>query len=197
MQAVTKQTFLFLLFSVMIFAGFAQGKIAVSTEKSTIEWIGRKVLSQHNGNVKLQSGTISLKNGVLNGGTFVMDMNSITCADIENPDYNQKLVGHLKNEDFFNVAKFPTATVVIKKVFKVTGQPNVYKVTADLTIKGITKSITFPATVKMTGKALTANAKITIDRTLWDIKYGSASFIEGLGDKAIKNEIELNVNLAN
>lgn len=197
MQAVTKQTFLFLLFSVMTFAGFAQGKITVSTEKSTIEWIGRKVLSQHNGNVKLQSGTISLKNGVLNGGTFVMDMNSITCADIENPDYNQKLVGHLKNEDFFNVAKFPTATVVIKKVFKVTGQPNEYKVTADLTIKGITKSITFPATVKMTGKALTANAKITIDRTLWDIKYGSASFIEGLGDKAIKNEIELNVNLAN
>jgi polyisoprenoid-binding protein YceI len=81
-------------------------------------------------------------------------------------------------------------------VLKYTKKVNSYNLTADLTIKGITKSITFPATFKMVGNKFEGVAKITIDRTLWDIKYGSSNFFEGLGDKAIKNEIELSVVLA-
>lgn len=169
----------------------------INTEKSTIDWIGKKVLGQHNGKVKIQSGTINTKNGVLTGGNFVIDMKSITNEDITDPDYNKKLIGHLNSEDFFNVAAFSTANVKITKVLKLTNKPNSYNLTADLTIKGITKSITFPATFsKSAGNGFEGNAKITIDRTLWDIKYGSSNFFEGLGDKAIKNEIELNVKLA-
>lgn len=171
--------------------------VAVNTEKSSINWVGKKVLGQHNGKVKIQSGTIGTKNGVLTGGSFVIDMKSITCDDLTDADYNKKLVSHLNSADFFNVAEFPTANVKITKVLKLTKKAYSYNLTADLTIKGITKSITFPATFKVTGNNIDGKAKITIDRTLWDIKYGSSNFFEGLGDKAIKNEIELSVNLAN
>lgn len=170
--------------------------VLINTDKSDIDWVGKKVLGQHNGKVKLKSGTITTKDGVLGGGEFVIDMTTITCADLKDELYNKKLIGHLNSMDFFNVAEFPTATVKITKVLKVTGKANSYSVTADLTIKGITNSITFPATFKAVGKGFEGNATITIDRTLWDIKYGSSNFFEGLGDKAIKNEIELNVNLA-
>ena len=168
----------------------------VNSEKSTISWVGKKVLGQHNGKVKIQSGTISTKNGVLAGGSFVIDMKSITNDDLTDADYNKKLIGHLTSTDFFNVAEFPAANLKITKVLKLTNKANTYNLTADLTIKGITKSITFPATFKAAGSGFEGNAKITIDRTLWDIKYGSSNFFEGLGDKAIKNEIELNVYLA-
>ena len=123
-------------------------------------------------------------------------MKSITCDDITDADYSKKLVGHLNSTDFFNVSEFPTANVKITKVLKLTNKPNTYNLTADLTIKGITKSITFPATFKARGQGCEGNARITIDRTWGDSKYGSYNFFEGLGDKAIKNEIELNVNLA-
>ncbi len=169
---------------------------AVNTEKSSIGWVGKKVLGQHNGKIKLQSGTFSTKNGVLTGGSFVIDMNTITNEDIKDADFSKKLIGHLNSTDFFNVREFPTADVKITKVMKLTNKADSYNLTADVTIKGITKSITFPATFKGAGNGFNGNAKITIDRTLWDIKYGSSNFFEGLGDKAIKNEIELNVNIA-
>ncbi len=170
--------------------------IDINTEKSTIDWIGKKVLGQHSGKVKIQSGTVNAKNGVLGGGSLIIDMTSIICEDLSDADYNKKLIGHLNSTDFFNVAAFPTATLKITKVLKLTNKPNTYNLTADLTIKGITNSITLPATFKAVGGNFEGSAKITIDRTLWDIKYGSSNFFEGLGDKAIKNEIELNVNLA-
>lgn len=169
---------------------------SINTEKSTIDWVGKKVLGQHNGKIKLQSGSITTKNGVLTGGSFVIDMNTITNEDIKDADFSKKLIGHLNSTDFFNVREFPTAEVKITKVMKLTNKANSYNLTADLTIKGITKSITFPATFKGVGNGFIGNAKITIDRTLWDIKYGSSNFFEGLGDKAIKNEIELSVNIA-
>ena len=130
--------------------------VGINTEASNIKWIGKKILGQHNGQVKIQSG-------------------------------------HLTSSDFFNVEAFPTATLKITKVLKNTKIANTYNLTANLTVKGITKSITFPATFKKVGNVFEGNAKITLDRTKWDIKYGSSSF---LGDKAIKNEIELNVNIA-
>lgn len=168
----------------------------VNTDKSTIDWVGKKVLGQHSGKVKIQSGSIITKGNVFTGGSFVIDMKSITNEDLTDADYNKKLIGHLSSSDFFNIEQFPTANVKITKVLKLTNIQNSYNLTADLTIKGITKSITFPATFKATGNIFEGNAKITIDRTLWDIKYGSSNFFEGLGDKAIKNEIELNVYLA-
>jgi len=182
----------------MVAAGNTGGvvSVTVNTASSTIDWIGRKVVGQHNGKIKIQSGHLLTKDGVLTGGNITIDMKTITCEDLTDPDYNKKLIGHLTSADFFSVSKFPTALLNITRVLKLTNRPNEYTVTADLTIKGITKSITFPATFKAAGNSFEGNASITIDRTLWDIKYGSSSFFDGLGDKAIKNEFELNVNIA-
>jgi polyisoprenoid-binding protein YceI len=181
----------------------AQKSVAVNinTEKSSLGWLGKKVIGQHNGKVSLTSGTVFVNKGTLTGGEFVINMESITCDDIENPDYNKKLIGHFNSTDFFNVAEFPTAKLKITKVLAnitkgSTAAPTNYTITADLTIKGITNSISFPATFKATGSSFEGNATFTIDRTLWDIKYGSSNFFEGLGDKAILNEIEFTVNLA-
>ena len=170
--------------------------VGINTEASNIKWIGKKILGQHNGQVKIQSGTLTVKNNAISGGEFTIDMKSITCDDLTDADYNKKLIGHLTSSDFFNVEAYPTATLKITKVLKNTKIANTYNLTANLTVKGITKSITFPATFKKVGNVFEGNAKITLDRTKWDIKYGSSSFFEGLGDKAIKNEIELNVNIA-
>jgi len=169
---------------------------SINTTSSYVGWLAKKIVGEHSGKVKFQDGTISTKNGVLTGGSFTVDMKSITCDDIKDIDYNKKLIGHLNSTDFFNVYEYPSATIKVTKVLKLTKKINTYNLTADLTIKGITKSITFPATFKTVGKTFEGVAKITIDRTLWDIKYGSSNFFEGLGDKAIKNDVEMNVFFA-
>lgn len=169
---------------------------SVDVSKSYVGWLAKKVVGQHNGKVKLQEGSILTKDGILAGGSFVIDMNTISCDDLTDPDYNGKLIGHLNSKDFFDVNGFETATLKITKVLKVTNKLNTYNLTGDLTIKGITNSITFPATFKAVGKGFEGVANITMDRTMFDIKYGSSNFFEGLGDKAIKNEVELNVVLA-
>jgi polyisoprenoid-binding protein YceI len=102
-------------------------------------------------------------------------------------------VGHLKNEDFFNVAKFPKSTFEVISVTPKAGDE--YLVKGKLTIKGITNDVEFPATIKNDGKKLTATAKIIVDRTKYDIRYGSSSFFDNLGNKAISNEFELDLNL--
>lgn len=178
----------------LAFAGnnlFAQ-TFKADPSKSTIAWVGKKVTGQHNGEVKLSSGTITLDGDAVKSGTFEVDMNSLTVKDLEG-EYNAKLVGHLKNDDFFAVDKFPKATLVIKEAKKEANGS--YTVKGDLTIKGVTKPITFPATIKTTGGTLTATATIVVDRTLYDIRYGSKSFFDNLGDKAIDNEFTLTATI--
>jgi len=166
----------------------------IDVSKSYVSWLSKKVVGQHNGKVKLQSGSVTTKDGgVLTGGEFTIDMKTITCEDLTDQDYNKKLIGHLNSSDFFDVNDHPTATLKVTKVLKLTNKANSYNLTGDLTIKGITKSITFPATFKGVGKTFEGAATITIDRTAFDIKYGSSNFFEGLGDKAIKNDVELKV----
>lgn len=186
---------LFILFALS--TAIAQPRLLkVNTEKSTINWVGKKILGQHEGVLKLSDGNVVMNNEILGGGEFVIDMTSIVCTDISDEDMKAKLIGHLKSDDFFSVEKNPTATLKITKVLKLIDQPTgSYEVTADLTIKGITQSIEFPVDVVNKGKYYTANAKITIDRSKWDVRYGSTSFFDNLGDKAIKNEIEFVVML--
>lgn len=175
------------------FTTAATSEFEVDTQKSTIGWIGRKVTGSHNGAIALSSGKLDWDGTTLKGGSFDIDMNSITCADITDAGTNQKLVGHLKADDFFGTEKYPKASFVITKVSpKATNQ---YLVDGKLTIKGITKAVQFPATVQATGNQLKATAKILVDRTQYEIKYGSGSFFDDLGDKAIDNEFELNVAL--
>jgi polyisoprenoid-binding protein YceI len=169
-------------------------KVSVNTENSTIKWIGSKVASSHEGTVNIQRGILMINHGTLVGGQFIIDMNSILCSDMEGRR-KQRLEMHLKNEDFFDVEQFPLATINITNAIKEKGGGNSYKIVATLTIKGITHPVAFDANVTINGLNFLATAKIEIDRTKWDIKYGSGSFFENLGDKMILDEIQFDVYL--
>lgn len=165
----------------------------VDTKSTTATWLAKKVTGQHNGTVDVSKGSFTSDGKNLTGGSIVFDMTTIKNVDLTDPAYNAKLVGHLKSADFFAVDKNPTSSFELTKA--VLKEGNNYEVTGKLTIKGITNEITFPAMIKMDAKTLVAVAKIMVDRTKYDIKYGSASFIEGIGDKAINDEFELDVNV--
>jgi len=162
--------------------------VKIDASKSSINWLAKKVTGQHSGTVNLKDGALVFQGKKLVGGTFTADMTSLTSTDLTG-EYLGKLNGHLKSEDFFSTAKFPTATLVFKKIGAKSA--NVYTVTADLTIKGITNPVTFDITTT----ANSATTKFMVDRTKYEIKYGSKSFFESIGDKAIDNEFELTVNL--
>ncbi len=169
---------------------FADKTHSVDTAKSKVEWLGTKVTGKHNGDIKFKSGKVVVDdNGVLKSAEFVVDMNTINTKDLEG-EWKDKLDGHLKNEDFFNVAKYGTSTLKLKKVNSKKG--NVFNVAADLTIMGKTNPVTFDVTLK----DKTAKGSLTFNRTKWGIKYGSGSFFKGLGDKMIHDEIKLDFNVA-
>lgn len=170
------------------FTTLNEGDKKVKTESSKVVWKGYKVTGSHEGVINMTSGTLSFKNDQLTDGSFVIDMTSITNTDMQG-EYKGKLEGHLKSDDFFGVAQYPTATLDFKKV-KANGK-NSYTVTGDLTIKGKTNSITF--TMSVYGNK--ASASLKIDRTKFGVQYGSTSFFEGLKDKAIYDEFDLVVDL--
>jgi len=159
----------------------------VDTEQSSIDWIGRKVTGEHNGKIKITSGEVVVNGNAIKGGSFVMDMTSITSD-------SERLTGHLKNDDFFSVEKNPTSKFVITKVTSAGAER--INITGNLTIKGITESITFPASVKKEGNAIVAVAKnVLVNRAKFDIRYGSKTFFNDIGNKAIDDNFELAINL--
>jgi len=170
---------------------------SVDTKATTATWLGKKVAGQHGGKINVSKGSVINDHSTITGGSIEFDMNSITCTDLTDKEWNDKLIGHLKSDDFFSTAKNPTAKFEITKVAPIaTLKPdNDFNVTGKLTIKGVTNEITFPAKIKMDEKTMVVIAKIIINRTKFDIKYGSASFFESIGDKAISDDFELNVNL--
>ncbi|MFC4213515.1 YceI family protein [Pedobacter lithocola] len=184
---------IFLLVAVVALSAFTNPKKPVTytadASKSTITWVGKKVTGSHNGTIDLKSGSLNVDGKKVIGGTFTIDMNSIKDAD-----GSAKLEGHLKADDFFGVAKFPTSTFVITKV---AGSGTSLVVSGNLTIKGITKPLSFPATVAVNGDGTVSAlaGKITVDRTKYDIRYGSKSFFDSIGDKAIDDNFELSVKL--
>jgi len=166
--------------------------VRVNTENSTVKWKGSKISSSHEGTVNILKGNLNIDHGTLVAGQFSIDMQSLATTDMSE-EYNKKLDGHLKNEDFFNVSEFPTASITI--INAVRGSGNSYKIMANLTIKGITHPISFAADVNVNGKNFLATAKIKIDRTKWDIKYNSGNYFKDLGDKLILDEIEFDIFL--
>lgn len=162
----------------------------VDLEKSTLTWSAKKVTGGHNGTVELQSGELLADGKKLTGGKFVINM-----ATIKDADKSARLENHLKADDFFGVDKFATSTFVIKKVIAAGG--NKVNVTGDLVIKGITNSITFPATVVLSSDGtLTATAdKVIVDRTKFGIKFRSKGMFPDIGDKMIYDEFELSIKL--
>lgn len=164
------------------------GKKEVKPEASRIAWKAYKVTGSHHGTIDLNSGALVFDNDQLTGGEFEVQMTSLISTDLEG-DSKGKLEGHLKSDDFFGVENHPTSTLVFTKV-EPSGK-NSYEVTGDLTIKGITKPITFD--VSIYGSKATATMKI--DRSEYNVRYGSGSFFENLGDKTIYDEFDLVVDL--
>ena len=170
------------------FTTIEKEKKDIKTDKSKVVWKGYKVTGSHEGTIGIQSGALVFEDDKLTGGEFVIDMTTINTTDLEG-EYKGKLEGHLKSDDFFGIANHPKATLVFTKVMA--SGKNIYNVTGDLTIKGKTNPINF--VISIYGNKATASLKV--DRTKYDVKYGSSSFFDGLKDKAIYDEFDLVTDL--
>jgi polyisoprenoid-binding protein YceI len=159
----------------------------MKVKESTITWKGKKIFGSHYGSINLKEGSMILDGDKITSGKFVIDMTSIVVEDLKG-DNKQKLEGHLKSDDFFGVENHPTSTLVIKSGNKT---EEGYYINGDITIKGTTEPISF--LLKMNGNMATANLKI--DRTKFNVRYGSGSFFSNLGDNTIYDEFELDVTL--
>ena len=176
----------------LLFGALATGSIrttSINVEKSVINWKGYKVLGSHTGTIQVKSGNLDWEDDKLIGGSFEIDMNTIACTDLEG-EYAGKLVGHLKSDDFFGAAKYPMAKFEITNVVS-RGKTGDYKVMGNLTIKESTQPVSFNAMVK-DGMA---SGKMTIDRSKFNVRYGSGSFFDNLGDNTIYDEFDIEVNL--
>ncbi|MEW4922848.1 YceI family protein [Algibacter sp. 2305UL17-15] len=169
-------------------------KYTVDTDASAIEWKGFKPTGTHNGTIKLDSGVFALNGNTIESGSFLIDMKSITVLDIpaEEKD-NAKLTGHLKSPDFFDVENHPSSAFEVTGVSEAEGKT---MLSGNLTIKGVKNNITFPVSVTETGNAVSLTSEtFTIDRSKWNVKYGSKSFFDNLGDKFINDDIELKIDV--
>lgn len=185
------------LFIFLSFASVAQKtgveKIDIDITQSKLEWTGKKLGGEHYGEIQLSSGNLTFTKNKLTGGSFEMDMTSITCADITDTKSNKRLVDHLKSEDFFSVVRFPKSSFVITKVEPTSATE--YSVTGNLTIKGKTNPITFTAKVNSINNQTVAKATLTFDRSKYDVKFGSQSFFENLGEKLVYDDVDMIVKL--
>ena len=172
----------------------SQGSDTLWVDKlnSNVQWIGRKVTGEHSGRIQLAGGFIVKGDGKLNSGEILMNMQSITVDDIEDPKWNQKLVDHLKNDDFFNSEKYPTAKFVFSE-FKGKGADTHVK--GNMTIRDKTVALNFVLNTVIDADSSYASGSINIDRSLFGVKYGSGSFFKGLGDEMIMDEFSLNFKL--
>lgn len=180
---------------------------AIDKTASSLKWEGYKPTGEHYGTVDITSGELMVKEGNLVGGEFVIDLTSINVLDIEDPGMNARLTNHLKSADFFEVENYPEARFEITEVTPVTGAPAdpgmekgeiepTHKVTGNLTVKGISKSIAFNANVDMTeGEFNALTNMFFLDRTEWDVKFKSKKIFANLKDDFINDEMGITIKL--
>lgn len=187
-------TFLSSIMAFMVLVAFtpiseSDGFYRIDNKASKVNWVGSKITgSSHTGTVNIMEGGLQIANGAISGGKFTIDMSTITVTDLDG-GMKGKLESHLKNDDFFSVEKFKTANLAI---ISATDD----KIKGNLTIKGITNEVEFPYELTLTADgSLKATANIEVDRTKFDVRYGSDSFFDNLGDKAIDNTIKFDVEL--
>ena len=177
------------------------GETVALDSGSTVAWRGFKtyVQSEHLGTVNVQEGAFEVADGKLVGGTITIDMNSITCTDLEDEGKRGYLEGHLKSQDFFFVDSFPTAVFEIVEVLEPSEATKYSTVTGNLTLRGTTNSITFPADVVVGEEGVKFMAPtFSIDRTLWGAKFhdrDDATIAESLKDDLIDHSIELTIKV--
>ncbi len=179
-----------------VVGAMTDGNYSVNTDTSVLKWTGEFVtgLTKEEGTIKIKSGEVVVEGGLITSGSFEIDMETI--ADNEN---KEKLIQHLRSDDFFSVATYPTAKFEITSFAPVNEQTAVsgrYVVGGNLTVKGITKPISFLATISTTDTEINSSSSFAINRADWDVKYGSTSFFEGLGDKAIRDAVQIDLELS-
>jgi polyisoprenoid-binding protein YceI len=168
-------------------------KFKIQQTSSTVNWTGKKILGLHTGNINIADGFIEMTDNNIAGGEIEIDMTSIVITDIEDKKTNQGFLAHLLNDDFFSVDKFKIAKLVINGTSKI--ENNKSKIEGTLTIKGITHPVSFMATVEVFTNTLHSLGELVIDRTLYNIRYGSGKFIENLGDNLIYDDFVLQFKL--
>jgi polyisoprenoid-binding protein YceI len=169
----------------------------IDNKSSSLEWTGKKLTGEHTGSIHLTSGTVEVQNNVIKGGKFEIDMTSIDDKDLTG-EWKAKLEGHLKSADFFDVAKFPKATFVITSVNPISAPKEggfTHTVKGNLTIKDKTNEIVFDAIVKAESSKIACVGTATVDRSKFDVKYGSKTFFAEIGDKMIYDEFQLKFNV--
>ncbi|GHE43400.1 YceI family protein [Sphingobacterium griseoflavum] len=184
-----KKTTLFLAIFFAITSALAQKtNFNIDKDASSIKWVAKKIVGGHEGTIQIKNGTLQTDKNKIIGGEFIIDMHSLVCTDAP------KLTNHLKNEDFFDVSQYGTAKLLITKVDNSQVNPII---TGNITIKGKTKAISFPAKVTaVTANSIEAEAMgLKINRLDFDIKYRSASFFSDLGNRAIEDEFTLDVKI--
>jgi polyisoprenoid-binding protein YceI len=163
-------------------------KFEIEVAKSNIDWVGRKVTGAHNGTIGLVNGSLTVKDGAISGGNFIIDTRSIKILDVTDPATNAQFAGHLASDDFFSSEKYPEANFEIVAVIG-------NHIEGNLTIKGITKPVGFDADVAIAGNTLTAKGKVVVDRTGYAMKFRSGNFFKDLGDTLIYNDFNLDLNI--
>ncbi len=164
----------------------------VSADQSTVGWVGTKPTGQHSGVIMIKDGMINARKNKLVSGMFTLDMTSINCKDLEGKS-KDGLEGHLKSPDFFDVANNPLATFKVSSIKPIAANQKVllegatHNISGNLTLKGVTKNVTFPAVIKIADKTLSATADFNIDRTEWGMTYGA--------DGKVAKEINLKLNI--
>lgn len=175
-------------FAFMSQALYSQENFSVNVDNSTLNWKGYKPTGTHNGTITLASGNIFLKNNKITGGNFVADMSTIK----ESED-NSKLENHLKSEDFFEIVVFPIAKFEITEI---TNKGEKIQVTGNITIKGITKQIAFPAALLVNEDSLVLTSDtFQINRADFNVKFKSKSFFNDLKDKFVNDEFDFQVTI--
>jgi len=164
--------------------------IAIDTKETVVTWKGSGPMGAHTGYIYISQGELMIEKDQLVGGTVKVDMSTIE-GDDHRADNN--LINHLKDPDFFDVKKFPISTIAITKVASINDENK--EITGNLTIKGITQPVSFPAKVEVTDGIVKANGRLVIDRTDWGIRYNSGKFFDNLKDKAIADSIEFNIKI--
>jgi len=166
---------------------------------SSIEWIGTKPTGQHNGTINIKKGQVIVDGGQIIGGEIVIDMNSIAVLDITDPETNANLRNHLLSADFFETETYPEARFVFTSVENFKGEQTgqiefTHLVSGNLTMKDTTRNVTFPVMIDIHGQALKAvSDNFVIDRSEWNVKYGSRKFFDNLMDNFIHDEIKLRI----
>ena len=170
------------------------GTYTIDPATSQLEWVGKKVTGQHNGTIDVSEGAVMVSNGVISGGSFTIDLNTIKALDLkDDPETQAKLEGHLKSGDFFSVEVSPVSTFEITSVSEATEGDATHVITGNLTIKNITNEVQVPVTVSAENGVISTKGTVMLDRTKWDMMFRSG--LEQFADKTIDDEFEVTIDL--